>query len=258
MFFAHSIGGRDQDAWQPLAAHLEAVSRLTALRAEKFGAARLGAVIGLLHDLGKYAREFQDYITGRGPSPDHATAGAREIQKLAPSTGPDRFAALLGAYCIAGHHAGLANWSGERGLSDRLQKTLPALDPAWQRDLAPEASGLLPAGFDWLQDKGFLAFQFQMFGRMLFSCLIDADRRDTECFYARAEGKPIDREWPALPNIIDVLITRLMRTWPALRRALVKARSAAYVLPFSRTPYRQGVCSWPRHFRRGVVRRKSS
>jgi hypothetical protein len=35
MFFAHSVEGRDQDAWQPLAAHLEAVSRLTALRAEK-------------------------------------------------------------------------------------------------------------------------------------------------------------------------------------------------------------------------------
>jgi|SRR5690348_7749285 len=114
MFFAHSIGGRDQDAWQPLAAHLEAVSRLTSLRAEKFLAARLGAVIGLLHDLGKYAHEFQDYIAGRGPSPDHATAGAREIQKLAAAAGPDRFAALIGAYCIAGHHAGLSNWSGER------------------------------------------------------------------------------------------------------------------------------------------------
>jgi CRISPR-associated endonuclease/helicase Cas3 len=72
-FFAHSIEGRDQDAWQPLAAHLQAVSRLTSLRAEKFGAGRLGALVGLFHDLGKYAREFQDYIAGRAPRPDHAT-----------------------------------------------------------------------------------------------------------------------------------------------------------------------------------------
>ena len=63
--------------------HLQQVSRLASLRAKKFGAARLGGLIGLLHDLGKYAPAFQDYIAGRGPSPDHATAGAREIQRLA-------------------------------------------------------------------------------------------------------------------------------------------------------------------------------
>src|SRR6266436_1920997 len=59
-----------------------------------------------------YAPEFQDYIAGQGPSPDHATAGAREIQKLATAAAPDRFAALIGAYCIAGHHSGLSDWRG--------------------------------------------------------------------------------------------------------------------------------------------------
>jgi CRISPR-associated endonuclease Cas3-HD len=107
MFFAHSIEGRDREAWQPLAEHLHQVARLTSLRADKFGAGRLGAVIGLLHDLGKYSREFQDYISGQGPSPDHATAGARELPKHAADAGPDRFAALIGTYCIAGHHSGL-------------------------------------------------------------------------------------------------------------------------------------------------------
>jgi hypothetical protein len=58
MFFAHSIEGRERDAWQRLDAHLQAVSRLTAARAEKFGAGRLGALVGLLHDLGKYSREL--------------------------------------------------------------------------------------------------------------------------------------------------------------------------------------------------------
>ncbi len=171
MFYAHSIAGRDRDAWQPLAAHLEAVSMLTSLRAGKFRAARLGAVIGLLHDLGQYAREFQDYIAGRGPSPDHATAGAREIQKLANTVGPDRFATLIGAYCIAGHHAGLSNWRGDRALSERLKKQLPALDLAWQRELAPEAGGLFPAGFRWHEDGSHAGFQLAMLGRMLFSCL---------------------------------------------------------------------------------------
>jgi hypothetical protein len=81
-FFAHSVEGQTPNKWQPLAAHLHAVALLTSRRAEKFGAARLGAVVGLLHDLGKYAHEFQNYIAGLGESPDHATAGALEIQKI--------------------------------------------------------------------------------------------------------------------------------------------------------------------------------
>ena len=207
-FFAHSLEGRDRDAWQSLRAHLQAVSLLTASRAEKFGAGRLGAVIGLLHDLGKYARAFQDYIDGRGESPDHATAGAREILKLAAEAGPDRIAALIGAYCIAGHHSGLSDWKGDRALSDRLKKQLPPLDPAWQRELTPVASSLFPSGFRWLEDKSSFALQLAMFGRMLFSCLIDADRRDTESFYASTEGKPVDREWPTLAAIVERLIAR--------------------------------------------------
>jgi CRISPR-associated endonuclease/helicase Cas3 len=208
MFFAHSIEGREQDAWQPLPEHLEAVSRLTSSRAEKFGAARLGALVGLLHDLGKYAREFQDYIAGRGSSPDHATAGARLIRELAAAVGPDRFAALIGAYCIAGHHAGLPNWRGDRALSDRLVKKLPELDSAWERELAPEVFGLFPMRFRWHEDKTQRAFQLAMLGRMVFSCLVDADYRDTEKFYAEAIGGSVDRDWPMLAGIIDGLIAR--------------------------------------------------
>jgi hypothetical protein len=51
--FAHSIEGQNADKWQPLGAHLQEVSRLASSRAQKFGAGRLGALIGLLHDLGK-------------------------------------------------------------------------------------------------------------------------------------------------------------------------------------------------------------
>src|SRR6185312_16533052 len=52
------------------------------------------------------------------------------------------------------------------------------------------------------------AFQLAMLGRMLFSCLVDADYRDTEKFYAAAEGNGVDRDWPALAATIDGLIAR--------------------------------------------------
>jgi CRISPR-associated endonuclease/helicase Cas3 len=208
MFFAHSLEGWNRDAWQKLAEHLQAVSWLTSLRAEKFEAGRLGSLIGLLHDLGKYAPEFQDYIVGLGPSPDHTTAGAREIQKLAGPTGADRFAALIGAYCIAGHHAGLSNWSGDRALSERLKKKLPALDPSWQNELEPVAHGLFPTNFKRHEDGSRAGFQLAMFGRMLFSCLVDADYRDTEGFYTGAKGGSVDRDWPILAAIVESLVAR--------------------------------------------------
>jgi CRISPR-associated endonuclease/helicase Cas3 len=130
------------------------------------------------------------------------------IRKLVSTAGPDRLAVLIGSYCIAGHHSGLPNWRGERALSDRLKKQLPALDAAWQRELAPEATWLFPKTFKPHPDSSRRAFQLAMFGRMVFACLVDADYRDTETFYARAEGKYFDREWPALTDIVDALIAR--------------------------------------------------
>lgn len=56
-----------------------------------------------------------------------------------------------------------------------------------------------------------LPYQLAFFGRMVFSCLVDADFRDTEEFYARAEGRSVDREWPCLPEIVDDLISRFDR-----------------------------------------------
>ena len=44
---------------------------------------------------------------------------------------------------------------------------------------------------------------------MIFSCLVDADFRDTECFYAVAKGETVDRDWSALSEIVDQLRYRL-------------------------------------------------
>jgi CRISPR-associated endonuclease/helicase Cas3 len=169
MFFAHSIDGQKPETWQTLAKHLQAVSLLTSMLAKKFGAEQLGAIVGLLHDLGKYSHQFQAYIAGRSVSPDHATAGAREIQRFTGAADPkDRVAALIGAYCIAGHHSGLPNWSGDRALSDRLKKQLPALDPIWQEELTPDLSSLFPENFKPTKTKTALPSSSQCSGGCCF------------------------------------------------------------------------------------------
>lgn len=101
---------------------------LAALSVEKFGAGRLCALVGLLHDLRKYAREFQGYMAGHGPSSDHAAAGAQQIRQLAAAQSSVRFAALIGAYCIAGHHGGLSDWRETKPYPSAA-KEVAALDP---------------------------------------------------------------------------------------------------------------------------------
>jgi CRISPR-associated endonuclease/helicase Cas3 len=205
MFFAHSLGDQDNTCWQPLDEHLRAVGKLAGANGEKFRAAKAASLAGLLHDLGKYSVAFQRRLEG-GDKVDHATAGAQEILKLAQPN--DRVMAHIIAHAIAGHHAGLPDSIGE--LDQRLKKTVEAIVPLWRDEIAPGANGFTPSGFDW-GDKDTCAFRLAFLGRMLFSCLVDADFRDTERFYCEAEGRTADRDWPGLLRVVDDLIARFDR-----------------------------------------------
>ncbi|MGE3149239.1 MAG: CRISPR-associated helicase Cas3' [Pseudorhodoplanes sp.] len=191
-FFAHSSSNQDRSDWQSLAEHLEAVADHAAENAKKFGADEWGRMAGLLHDIGKYSREFQIERLEKkdGRRVDHSSAGARIAAERYGRPG------RLLAFCLAGHHAGLANGSSGGGnsitaLTDRLENAdIPELDPSWEDGISlPDA--LQPPAWKSRQDKhgpdrG--GFQAAFFTRMLFSCLIDADRRDTAAFYERLDS----------------------------------------------------------------------
>ena len=118
----------------------------------------------------------------------------------------DKATAELIAYAIAGHHGGLPDMRRETGsLYERLKKTLDPLDSTWELEIRPDATDLWPEGFTLGKDRETTAFQLSFLTRMIFSCLVDADFRDTECFYTAAEGKTVDRDWPTLPEIMDQL-----------------------------------------------------
>jgi hypothetical protein len=120
---------------------------------------------------------------------------------------------------IAGHHAGLPDREGESGsLRDRLSKVIDPLDPVWQRELSPDSTKLMPQ-FRWERDRSGLAFQLGFLGRMIFSCLVDADFLDTEAFYSQVEGRPVDRAWPKLPAILDRLLAAFDAQMPEKRKA---------------------------------------
>ncbi|WP_425603454.1 CRISPR-associated helicase/endonuclease Cas3 [Ruixingdingia sedimenti] len=52
---------------------------------------------------------------------------------------------------------------------------------------------------------GSAGFDLSLLTRMVFSCLVDADYRETEAFYDRLDGRSAPRDWPALADLLPGL-----------------------------------------------------
>ena len=196
-YYAHSAQDKlgnllPDEHWQTLQSHSVNVGEMAAEFARVFGAQEIACQTGQLHDLGKYSEAFNRRLHG-GPSVDHATAGA----KIAVERWGNAIGKLM-AFCIAGHHAGLANGNGEgdnrRTLKQRLAlqfgADIPALDNFWQQEIKlPETLSPPPLK----ADAHHPFFSYAFFTRMLYSCLVDADYLDTEAFYSNLENKASER-----------------------------------------------------------------
>lgn len=203
MYYAHSGRDGSKADWQELRVHLLATAGLASRLAAPLGLAAAAHAAGLFHDLGKYTAEFQKRLTGADVRVDHSTAGA--IAMLGDlAAGGDKSIAELIAYCIAGHHAGLPDRQNDSPacLERRRETKLPALDPVWKAELVTQVSGLVPSFARNYRSREALCFGLSVMGRMIFSCLVDADFKDTEAFYAALEGRVVERDWPTLDALL--------------------------------------------------------
>ena len=170
-YIAHkSTDGREQ----LLLDHLKNVANLSAKFAKSFNAEDIAFFIGLYHDIGKYSKEFQDRINGvKNIKVDHSTPGAKEV--LDSNYGP------IMSEVIAGHHTGLPDFGNSTDTPDS-----PTLYSRFQRPLC-DISAYKTEITDTYSNKEYKEytsnyFDIMFFIRMLFSCLVDADRTDTMLF----------------------------------------------------------------------------
>lgn len=221
-FYAHTGTRSDGKDWQPLFEHLSQVALLAAERAQAFGAYDWAHLIGLLHDLGKYSEKFQHRLHGSNERADHATAGAKVVVDHITEIMGLQCAPLgkLLAFAIAGHHAGLANGVDEGKERSTLKQRLsldfgqgiPALDEVWRQEISLPKTLQLPL-LKLHQPKGKYAnFGWVFFTRMLFSCLIDADRIDTENHARLIDGKaPLRSDFPSITSLQSQLNQHLQK-----------------------------------------------
>jgi CRISPR-associated endonuclease/helicase Cas3 len=138
---------------------------------------------GLIHDLGKYGDPYQDMLAGDRPSStetQHAVFGAAWAVK---------YLTYLIAAPVQGHHSGMFDVPDARvRLKDQAIDPIARCDQMMSRliqdlseiglDLPEQLNEVLKAATDGI--AGTLEQEFQ--GRLLLSCIVDADRLDSEAF----------------------------------------------------------------------------
>jgi len=161
-------------------------------RGRRFGAEALAELAGRLHDLGKYSPDFQARLRDPTKRADHSTAGAVwAFERLRPKWG------RLLAHVVAGHHTGLKDdLLGPEGRIETKSAVLAPIERAAQADgLTLPQSVSDPSGMRWLKSE--FGFQIAFLTRMIFSCLIDADRTAAAAFDAHDPGVQ-DVEHPSI------------------------------------------------------------
>lgn len=203
MLYAHSGFKADRSDYQTIQEHSYGVGETAAAFGSVVGLERAARLAGRGHDLGKYRPAFVQRLMGSTVAVDHSTAGASIVSQL--GEGDDKLMTEIISYCIAGHHAGLPDKFGRASsLHARLDAYEDDLHQDWRSEIELDPTGLFPR-MTFTRGAS-VAFRMSMIGRMIFSCLVDADFRDTEAFYGRLRGDTPDRTWAKLQDKLPTFI----------------------------------------------------
>lgn len=207
MFLAHI---RQSDLKeQTVQEHLEEVASLARLYGDKVGLGAHAELAGFLHDMGKFTKEFTNYLKNAvihqqvaTQKIDHSTAGAKYLYEIYYDDNPiQKFVVETVGMAILSHHSGLQNFvQPDLSESDYLRRVTNQELPFYKEvvDHFEAIEGNVDRVERLLQEasKEFTLFMEKIrlidpdkpyiylchMQKLIFSCLIDADRTNTRCF----------------------------------------------------------------------------
>ena len=155
--------------------------------ADKFNSKDWGKLLGIAHDAGKGQPTWQRYIRlksgydeeacleGKIGKIPHAIYGAKLVEEKFEKKG--RFL----AYCIAGHHTGLPDWTP--AITGKLSLQYQINQPRDLKEINSNIRSMIQSSSlsdpPWKFSKN---LDLSLWVRMLYSCLVDADYLDTESY----------------------------------------------------------------------------
>lgn len=199
--------------WHLLTEHILEVTSKAVLFAEALDDSGMAGpwarYLGLLHDLGKFTDKFQDYLWSchladqkRGSRPRPGSAPHKQMGTIA-ALDDFRGRAEMIALPIYGHHGGMVMPSETSNkASEKTNSAEVALLRRRAAEVAPELTAT-PPDLTLLLSSPYAQnpHGVEMFLRMLFSCLVDADSLDTEAHMNPQEVGHRQSESPALPAL---------------------------------------------------------
>lgn len=213
MFLAHIRTKAERTVQQSLVDHCRNTARYTAMCLRKVGLEQTGTLAGLIHDCGKFKKEFQEYLInpdGVRGSVNHTFAGTRLLLERyhASSDWTEKLTAELLAFAAGSHHGQFdcVDENGNSGFLHRLNKESigyaesvqnffnhclpePELDRLFA-EAAAELSRICLRTEDGHSDAEEYSFQLALLARLILSALIEGDRTDTAEFMTDCRAVP--------------------------------------------------------------------
>ena len=200
-YIAHSANSNGEE--QSMKQHCVGVAELMKSFALANDFAEIYLCCGLLHDLGKYSKGFQKYIRSNGNKEPHAKWGAymARMNKL-----------INIAFPIIGHHAGLPNRDAmfeDLEICAKEENKWNDIQQALEEDEA-----IIPVCDNSPFDKIGDIFQKELFIRLLYSALVDADSLDTELHFKKEQYN----SRPSKTLDVDVLLAALNKKFESFKQ----------------------------------------
>lgn len=200
---------------QPLEYHINHVAEIAKIFAKKAYLTKTMELAGYLHDMGKYADEFQEYILSEyeraqkdkedylrqrhSSDFDHGVYGAKYIyERFHKGSQEQKITSEILALAVAYHHGRLPDCEDENGnipviqrigkvSGEQLQKILKIfyreiIEEAELEKLFHQSCEELKTVFEKNVDKIDGKFKGNLIVKLVYSMLIDADRLDAMCF----------------------------------------------------------------------------